>query len=115
MSNWAFRLLMIFLILFPVTSPVVTVMLLWRWRRRLAVGFIAVYIAIYVLLSMQGQYIEYIGGGADGSKVWYPLGCNNTQPSPVTRRIKTEPSPLGMYFGPLLWIDSTLIHRDSSH
>ena len=86
-------------------------------QSRLVVLIIAVamilYMGSYAILSANGRYIEYIGAGADGTKYWYPLWCNNRTPA-ASGRIKTQSSLLGVFYMPLLLIDHAFIHRNES-
>jgi hypothetical protein len=68
------------------------------------------YLGSYALLSARGSYVELVCGASDGSEHWYPLGCDNRRPS-LSGRIKTKyPSPLGVFFLPLLVVDQRFIH-----
>jgi hypothetical protein len=99
------------LILLLILAPIIVPLLLWHWKGKVALIYLGVYIAIYVLLSFRGQYVERIEGTADGTRTWYPLWCENTTPG-VSGRIKTGSSDFGVFFWPLLFMDQLVIHPD---
>lgn len=72
------------------------------------------YIGSYTILSLQGEYVELICGGSDGSEHWYPLWCRNNKTGTGLPygRIKTDqPSAFGFLYLPLLTIDQRYIHK----
>lgn len=81
----------------------------------LLIGLLAVaYVGSYIALSINGKYVEKIGGAADGSASWFPYGTQDTTPSPTTGRVETEfPNGLGLFYLPLLIIDRLLLHPDT--
>ena len=87
-------------------------------RRKHWVAIVALlgtlYVSSYSVLSLNGEYVEYIGGGADGSASWFPQAMQNSTPGPTTGRIDTEyPNRLGFFFGPLLILDRWIFHPDT--
>ena len=99
------------LVIFLISGPILTPLILWRWKAKVALVYLGVYVLFYGDISWRGHYVERIEGGADGTQTWYPLWCENTTPG-SSGRIKTGPSDFGIFFWPLLFVDQSLIHRD---
>ncbi|MBW3637383.1 MAG: hypothetical protein KY445_13120 [Armatimonadetes bacterium] len=85
----------IFQILVGLLAPILIPIWLFAWRKRTVILWFAAYIGIYLVLSLNGRYVPFIGGASDGSLEWYAWRTDNRRPSPGGR-IKSGPSPLGL-------------------
>jgi hypothetical protein len=108
--NWWFLLpvaLVITIICFIVYGYVV-----FRHRKRypkLLASVAALYIGSYLLLSVNGSYMIANHGGSDWTKSWCPayLLIEYWKPRP-----KLLPTPLAVFYGPLLVLDRMIIHPE---
>ena len=78
-------------------APVFIPLRLFAWRKRAALLWLAFYVGIYVVLSLNGRYRPFIGGASDGHLDWYAWRTDNRKPS-RGGRIKSGPSPVGVFF-----------------
>ncbi len=78
-------------------APVFIPLMLFAWHKRAVILWFVIYVGIYLVLSLNGRYMSYIGGGSDGGLEWYAWGTANRRPS-NGGRIKSGSSPLGFFF-----------------
>ena len=81
-------------------------------KRRRVVWFAAltVYLSVYVVLSLRGQYLGHNQGGQDNRDSWSPAHCAELYTSPAGRQ-KLRLTALGWLFLPPMLVDQWFIHR----
>ena len=82
------------------------------------------YLAIYTVLSVQGEYvpsqsgnIRYPGGfSATDIRIWHPLGCRY-QPKyiNVDGTLSARGNSLGRFFAPLIMVDQKWFHKTQNY
>ena len=85
-------------------------LILWRWRRKAVIAWLAIYVFAYSVLSSRGSYIGANHGGNDNRDTWYPAYCGESYSSPSGRQ-NASLRPLGWFFLPLLIVDRLIVHR----
>lgn len=110
MADFFYGFFVICLGIFPIAFGMVVV-LAYKQRRSVGVGMLAAYLLVYVLLSVNGQYITANHGGSDWSRSWCPAFVEVAYRAPTGRQ-KTNPTLLASIFWPCLLLDRWLWHRD---
>jgi hypothetical protein len=98
------------------------ILLFNRRSRKWGVAYLAAYLGVYLLLSLQGQYVARDLSGGWGSAGgppqiayywWCPLKCGTAFgiDKHTGREIK-ERNATAAFFWPLLLVDRTFLHRD---
>ena len=80
-------------------------------NRRRSVWLLAavVYLGVYVMLSLRGEYLGHNQGGQDNRDTWAPAYCAKLYTSPAGRQ-KLRLTALGWIFLPPMLIDQWFIH-----
>lgn len=103
-------LLLTFGLFFPFIPLVILI-----WSKKWAGIYALLYVLIYALLSFNGKYHDYIGGGGGSPPIFYPLGMENRTPSHKGGRIETEyPNTFGWMFWPFLLVDQIYVHKSQT-
>jgi len=79
-------------------------------RRAVWLAAIVVYLGVYVVLSLRGQYFGHNQGGQDNRDSWSPVYCAELYTWPSGRQ-KLRFTVLGWLFLPPMLIDQWFIHR----
>jgi hypothetical protein len=83
-----------------------------RWLK-LGAGLLGLYVAIYIPLSVGGQYVVANHGGNDWRREWLPRGLAFEYVS-RSGRSRTDLTLVGAVFWPCLFFDHLFWHRTSA-